>query len=236
MNDRAASRRIAFFGGSFDPVHSGHIEIAKVLTKEFGLDVFVFVPAFHAPHKREFEPASPYHRFAMLALATDGMADIGISTIELEDPESPYTIETMEKVKVKFPETEIFFVIGADSWMDITTWRLWEDVLTSTNIIVVTRPGVEIGFSHVTDEIRERIVDLRGKRNVGAAGPVSAHDSADEDPDDSDRSLSIYITDSVNANVSATALRKSIRDDEDGWKKLVPESAARHIVKYGLYK
>ncbi|MCO6511971.1 MAG: nicotinate (nicotinamide) nucleotide adenylyltransferase [Aridibacter famidurans] len=232
MSDRSANRKIAFFGGSFDPVHSGHIEIAKVLLNEFDLDVFVFVPAFHAPHKREFEPASPYHRFAMLALATDGMEDIGISTIELEDPDSPYTIETMEKVKVKFPDTEIFFVIGADSWMEITTWRLWEDVLTSTNIIVVTRPGVEIAFSHVTDEIRERIVDLRGRRKTGGA----AYDSAGEDPDDSDRSLSIYITDSVNANVSATALRKSIRDSEDGWTKLVPAPAARHIVKYGLYR
>lgn len=234
MSDRAAIRKIAFFGGSFDPVHSGHIEIAKVLLKEFDLDVFVFVPAFHAPHKRDIEPSSPYHRFAMLALATDGMEDIGISTIELEDPDSPYTIETMEKVKVKFPETEIYFVIGADSWMDITTWRLWEDVLTSTNIIVVTRPGVEIGFSHVTSEIRERVVDLRGRRSAKGSDVETEDASGSSEP--SDQSLSIFITDSVNANVSATALRKSIRDGKYGWKKLVPGPAARHIEKYGLYK
>lgn len=254
MSEEAASKKIAFFGGSFDPVHTGHIKIAKTLIVEFGLDVFVFVPAFHAPHKREFEPASPYHRFAMLALATDGPEDVGISTIELEDPDRPYTIETMEKVKANFPDTEIFFVVGSDSWMDITSWRHWEEVLTSTNIIVVTRPGFEIGFSHVTDEIRERIVDLRGRRSEnddpeaepapasgsdeksapydGGSDPGSAPQSSVIRPE----SLSIFITDSVKVDISATGLRRMIRKGDEGWQKLVPESIARHIVKYGLYK
>ncbi|HUF05468.1 MAG TPA: nicotinate (nicotinamide) nucleotide adenylyltransferase [Aridibacter sp.] len=297
MSDEAARKKIAFFGGSFDPVHVGHIEIANTLVTEFGLDVFVFVPAFRAPHKWEFDPASPYHRFAMLALATDGLEDVGISTIEMEDPDRPYTIETMEKVKANFPGTEIFFVIGADSWMDITTWRNWEEVLTSTNIIVVTRPGFEIGFSHLTDEIRERIVDLRRQNSevrsqendVGAgpvpapgnvgAGPVPApaedQDSevrnqesesgaqatglinslrgtegnkneigdgsqAGETPSQSSvlspHSFAIYITDSVNVDISATALRKMIGKGEEGWEKIVPTAVARHIVKYGLYK
>lgn len=235
MSEKTASKKIAFFGGSFDPVHVGHIEIAKTLIVEFGLDVFVFVPAFHAPHKREFEPASPFHRFAMLALATDGLEDVGISTIELEDPDRPYTIETMEKVMTNFPDTEIFFVVGSDSWMDITSWRLWEEVLTATNIIVVTRPGFEIGFSHVTDEVRERIVDLRGQTAEIAGEQADAERAANRSVP-SPGSLKIYITDSVNVDISATGLRRMIGKDDDGWKKLVPGSVARHIVKYGLYK
>lgn len=226
MSEGTDRRRIAFFGGSFDPVHIGHTEIARTLTSEFDLDVFLFVPAYHAPHKRDSDPASAFHRFAMLALATYGIKDVGISTIELEDPEHPYTIETMEKVKNSFRNAEIFFIIGADSWTDVATWRRWDEVLTATNIIVVTRPGFDIDFSHVTDEIRERIVDLRGKKSD--PGAQSAAMTAEGD--------SIFITDAVNRSVSASEIRRMIRKGVEGWEQMVPAAAASHINKYGLYR
>ncbi|REJ75628.1 MAG: nicotinate (nicotinamide) nucleotide adenylyltransferase [Acidobacteria bacterium] len=158
-------RRVAYYGGSFDPVHVGHIKIARTLLKVFELDAFHFVPAWHAPHKRESSPSSPYHRFAMLTAATASYRSLFVSTIELDDPERPYTIDTISKVRSVHRDDDIFFVIGADSWEEITTWRSWEEVLTKVNIIVVTRPGYEIEFDHVTDSILERIVDLRGRES-----------------------------------------------------------------------
>lgn len=232
--------RIAFYGGSFDPVHLGHLEIARRLTAGFELDEFVFIPAFHAPHKRENKPASPFQRFAMLSLVTESEHNFRVSTIELDDPEHPYSIETLSKLNSGMPDEELFFVIGADSWQEITTWRRWEEVLSIVNIIVVTRPGIEITFEHVNEEIQDRIVDLRQQtgdvsreKGVGAA-PVAAQ-RAGRGAKEDDRPR-IYITDSVNVDVSATAIRKLIREGMDGWKKMVPEAASRFIEKYGLYR
>lgn len=213
-------RRIAFYGGSFDPPHCGHLTIARKLGEQFKLDEFVFVPAFHAPHKRDKNPTSAFHRYAMLALATNEQAEISISKLELEAPERPYTFETLERLKNELPSADIFFVMGADSWVDITTWREWEKVLTSVNIVVITRPDYEIGFSHVTAEIRRRIVDLRGGKEV---------DSIAGD-------LKIYISDAVNIDVSATEIRQKIRADENDWRELTSGEVARYIEKYKLYK
>ena len=119
-------KRIAFYGGSFDPPHNGHLTIARKLTEIFELNEFIFVPAFHAPHKKDKNPTSPFHRFAMLALATANESKIKVSKIELEFPEKPYTFETLTRLKNELKDTRIFFVMGADSWQDITTWREWK--------------------------------------------------------------------------------------------------------------
>lgn len=214
-------RKIAYYGGSFDPVHVGHLMVARGITEEFELDGFVFVPAYHAPHKKENKPASPFHRFAMLTAVTDDEPRVRVSSIELEDPDHPYSIETLTKLKATDSGNEIFFVIGADSWQEITTWRRWEEVLTIVDIIVVTRPDVEIGFEHVTEKIRESVVDLRGQNSEAGTQPGETR---------------IYITDRVNVDVSATRIRRMVREDEPGWEEMVPEAAVRHIKKYGLYK
>ena len=217
-------KSIAFFGGSFDPVHNGHLAIARELTTIFALDEFVFIPAFHAPHKPDRKPTSAYHRHAMLSLATIDEPKISISSMELEMPERPYTVETLERLKVSLKNTRIFFVMGADSWMDIRTWREWEKVLTMTNHIVVTRPGYEIGFSHVTDAIRKKIADMRGDI-------LSIHD-----PRQVTRGTRIYITDAVELDISASALRKDIKNDAPGWQANMPAGVAKYIEKYQIYK
>lgn len=223
MNNRriAASpyRRIAFYGGSFDPVHRGHLAIAEKIIELFSLDEFFFVPAFHAPHKKRKKPTSEYHRFAMLALATNDKPKIKISTVELDAPERPFTVETQTKLKNELPDAEIFFVIGADSWLEIDTWRDWESVLTLTNIIVVTRPNYEIDFSHVTDEIRKKIVDLRN----GSEQRTTNNEQR------------IYITDAVQIDISATEIRRKICDNEADWHESVAEEVIEYIEKYELY-
>ncbi len=216
-------KRIAFYGGSFDPLHDGHLTIARTLTEQFELDKFVFIPAFHAPHKKEKKPTSAFHRFAMIALATNTAPKIEVSKMELELPERPYTVETLTRLKNELTDTQIFFVMGADSWAEITTWREWEKVLTLVNIIVVTRPDYEIGFTHVTDEIRARIVDLRKVEEKNQS----------RIPNSESR---IYITDSVRIDISATEIRQKIKENADDWQKDVPNEVANYIEKYELYK
>lgn len=216
-------KRIAFYGGSFDPLHNGHLTIAHKLSEVFALDEFVFIPAFHAPHKKDKKPTSAFHRYAMLCLATNNEAHIKVSRMEIELPEKPYSVETLTRLKNDLTETEIFFVMGADSWQDILTWREWETVLTIVNIIVVTRPDYEIGFSHVTDEIRARIVDLRENSSAKTQRSKDVKKSK------------IYITDAVQIDISATEIRQNIKEKSVDWKKDVPPEVAKYIEKYELY-
>ena len=224
-------KRIAFYGGSFDPLHVGHLEIARALSEQFDLDEFVFIPAFHAPHKKDRKPTSAFHRYAMIALATNDLPKIEVSRIELELPERPYTVETLTRLKNELPTAEIFFVMGADSWADILTWREWETVLTLVDIIVVTRPDYEIGFAHVTDEIRNRINDLRGKFPAKTQRREDAKQSKIKN-----RKSKIYLTDAVQIDVSATEIRQKIKENIDDWRRDVPEEVAKYIEKYELYK
>jgi nicotinate-nucleotide adenylyltransferase len=213
------SRRYAFYGGSFDPAHIGHLAIARGLIEQFRLDHFVFLPAFHAPHKRRSKPTSAYDRYAMLCLMTNEIEDTSVSRMEIELPERPYTFETLTRLLERLPAHEIYFVMGADSWMDITTWFKWEQVMLMTNHIVVTRPGFEISFDHVTDEIRKRVVDLRGG-NVDEGKPES---------------LKIFITDAVKMDISATSIRERIRIGDGSWRSDVTVEVANYIEKYQIY-
>ncbi len=212
--------RIAYFGGTFDPVHNGHLSVGRVLTELFELDRFYFLPAFHAPHKPDRPPTSGYHRFAMLTLATQNERKLAVSTLELEKREKRYTIDTLPELSSAHPDSRVFFVMGADSWADIRTWREWERVLLLTDHIVVTRPGYDISFDHLTDAVRKRIVDLR-------------NGSADQISDDQGRR--IYITDAVRYETSATELRADLSDGELARREDIPIEVANYIEKYELY-
>jgi len=124
-------------------------------------------------------------------------------------------------------ETQLFFIMGADSWMEITTWREWEKVLGLSNHIVVTRPGYDLSAEHVTPAVRARIVDLRGGQEKEQAAAII---------DESDR-IRIYVTDAVNMDVSATAIRQAVRENREAdWLKDVHPAVADYIRKYGLYR
>lgn len=214
-------KKLAFYGGSFDPVHLGHLAVASSLTEMFGFDEFTFIPAFHAPHKRRKKPTSALDRFAMLCLATNSMAGMKVSKIEIEVPERPYTLQTLTRLKGEHPDADLFFVMGADSWTDMTTWHEWEKVLTIANHIVVSRPGYKMGVRHVTDDIRERIVDLRGGSSM---------------PHDRDNSESkIYFTHNVNVPISSSEIRQLIRENDVAWRQDLPVEVANYVEKYQIY-
>src|ERR1044071_6755950 len=157
-----ANRRIALYGGTFDPVHLGHLEVARKVLQLFEIEKVLFIPAQMAPHKIGRPVTEPIHRYAMLALATQDDPRPLISTFELDAPDRRYTVDTIESFQQALSDsTELFFIMGADSWSEITTWRDWERLLSMTNHIVVARPGYEPGAMDV-GALGERIVDLRG--------------------------------------------------------------------------
>jgi nicotinate-nucleotide adenylyltransferase len=221
LTESGQFRNIAFFGGTFDPVHCGHLSIAKAVVELFELDRFFFLPTFHAPHKPDSKPTSGYHRFAMLSLATAEESKISVSTLELDHAKSRYSFDTLTELKTIYPHDRIFFVMGADSWVDIRTWHRWEEVLLLTDHIVVSRPGYDVSFDHVTDDAKARIVDVRGK-----PGPIPTG----TDP-------RIYFTDAVHLDISATEVREDIREDDtlDSIDD-VPDVVAKYIEKYELYR
>lgn len=153
-----AQKRIALYGGTFDPVHIGHVEIARRVSRDFEIEKVVFVPAQVAPHKVGRPVTEPIHRYAMLALATQADPQLIVSTFELDAPDRRYTVDTVEHFQRELGDSsELFFIMGADSWSEITTWRDWKRLLTMINHIVVTRPGFESSKSHV-GELGERVV------------------------------------------------------------------------------
>lgn len=224
MNGR---KRIALYGGTFDPVHVGHLAVARELLRLFALDEVLFIPAHVAPHKREIQVSPAWHRYAMLALATQEDERLRLSTVELDAPERPYTVNTLSRMQAELGQlAQLFFVMGADSWSEITTWREWERVLTLTNHLVVTRPGFELDAGHVTPAIRERMVDLRGVDQEHIARAVSRSEDT-----------KIFVTDAVVMEVSATAVRRAVSEGRDTeWPRLVPPPVADYIKKYRLYQ
>lgn len=214
-------RRIAAFGGTFDPVHNGHVEIARAIVHNFGLDQLLIVPAHRPPHKDPRGIADAYHRYAMAALATLDEQRMIVSTIELESPERPYTYETIERLQSAVGErTRLFFVMGADSFQEINTWREPARILSATDVIVVTRPGHDVASSHLDDRFKHTVIDL-GERNAEL-----------EIPDDD--SHHVYLTGYVNNSVSSTQIRRRVRDGQSV-AGLVPPRVADYISKYGLY-
>ncbi len=211
-------RKVAYYGGSFDPPHRGHLAIASAVLERFPIDRFVFIPAFHAPHKTRLKPTSAYDRYAMLCLATEDEPKMQVSRIEIEAPEKPYSIETIGRLKDLEPNEEIYFVMGADSWMDILTWRRWEELLLAVNHVVITRPGHGISDAHVSPAVRDRIVDMRRGKTF--------EQRADQ---------AIYFSDAVDVPISATAIRSAIRSGTK-WQPDVPDAVAKYIEKYQIYK
>jgi len=217
------SRRIGAYGGTFDPVHNGHMEVVRAVVRDFGLDQLLIIPAHRPPHKGLREIAGDYHRFTMTVLASLDEPRVRVSTMELETPDRPYTFETVESLQSMFgKDTSLFFVMGADSFEEINTWREPARLLTSTNLIVITRPGYDVGVSHLDERFSSRVVDLRGRE-----GETSTSEDTNEHR--------IYMTGCANIGISSTEIRQRVRDRES-IRELVPARVADYISKYELYR
>jgi nicotinate-nucleotide adenylyltransferase len=257
VNEERLRRRIGIYGGTFDPVHYGHLKVAEAVLSAFALDRILFVPAFTPPHKRKRMISSPFHRMAMLALATADSPKMFVSTVELEAPSRPYTIETLRRLQTELQPARLFFMMGADSFIDVTSWRDYEAILSEYDIIVATRPGYrrpngeEDGIQNseeaigalapqLSPRLKRTIVDLRGGAYPSIAelaiAELAIAELADAELADAELNSSrIYLTDYVSVDVSATGIREAVEQGRS-IDDLVPPSVAAYIEKYRLYQ
>ena len=211
-----AARRIGILGGTFDPIHWGHLDIGDVAVSELKL-ARLFVITSNVPPHRPQPLASAYHRFAMVSLAILERPEWRASDLELRHEAPSFTSRTLDLFHERgYLSSELFFVIGADAFAEIASWRDYPRILDAAHFAVVSRPGFPV------KELPGRLPRLAARM---ARPPID--EVAQIDP-------LIILLDAPTANVSSTAIRQQLAEGEP-ISGLVPPHVQQHIEHHGLY-
>jgi nicotinate-nucleotide adenylyltransferase len=222
---------VALFGGTFDPIHRGHIKVARVAAERFKLREVWFVPADIPPHKQKAPVTSYFHRYSMVALALAGEMDFLPSLLEAPDPEAhverkpSYSIDTVRVVKAGLRRGDrLYFLIGIDAFRDIAKWHEAEALLKECEFIVAARPGYSLAdvASSLPKGLRPSPAEMREFRASKFEGPL--HFSG----------VTLRMLPETHEDVSATQIRAAVRSSRR-LTELVPEAVAEYIRKEGLY-
>ncbi len=170
------ARRLGILGGTFDPVHVGHIDVGDAAHAALQLTDMVLVTSNVPPHRPQ-PLTSAYHRFAMVAIAVPGRPDWRASDLELRSDAPSYTSRTLERFHDRgYDAAELFFVIGADAFAEIAAWSDYPDILEAAHFAVVSRPGYPVAqVSERLPQLRARMVTNPG-RCAGVGDPVDYFD------------------------------------------------------------
>ncbi len=198
--------KVGIMGGTFDPIHYGHLVIANEVLFKFNLKKIIFVPTGKPPHKRSAALADSYHRYMMSQFATMTNPDFDVSNIEVEKDGISYTVDTIEELKKKYEKTRFYFITGTDAVLDLPNWKSPEKILKLCTFISVNRPG------YVDDELENKLNNLMEDYN----GEI----------------LSIK---APQLKISSTDIRDRISENRP-IKYLLPENVEQYILKKGLYK
>jgi nicotinate-nucleotide adenylyltransferase len=231
MNDPTENdpiQNVALYGGSFDPVHLGHLAVARAAAERFRLERVYFVPADVQPLKAQQRVTNFYHRHAMLALALEGEKRFLPSLLEAPEivraagqPVS-YTVDTVARMRARLKNRErLYFLIGMDAFQQISKWRAAVELLRSVEFIVASRPGFPL-----QDVAQALPMELRpdeaSARKLLETGTLETNGAT------------IHLLADVNEEVSATAIRQAARRGV-GLEKLVPRGVADYIAKLKIY-
>lgn len=143
-NDASQGNKVGIMGGTFDPIHFGHLVTAEAARHQFQLQRVIFIPAARPPHKTNRTISSPEHRLAMTRLAVQSNPHFEVSDMELTRPGPSYTIDTVAGVRRMDPGSDIYFITGADAVLEILTWHRVEELLATCKFIAATRPGYRL--------------------------------------------------------------------------------------------
>jgi nicotinate-nucleotide adenylyltransferase len=215
--------RIGILGGTFDPVHLGHLHVAVAVLEALDLDEVLLVPAHDPPHRPSLPFASTYHRFAMLALAVAGRKGLLASDLELSEPGPSYTARTLSGLNASgCSPLQLFFITGSDAFAEIATWKDYPAFLESSNFVAVSRPGLPAAnLRGMLPQLAPRMLDLDLKeKRTGPSAEVS--------------SPAVFLVDIVTPDVSSTAVRSRVKNGQP-LTGLVPEAVEGHIRRHGLY-
>lgn len=225
MTDR---RRTGILGGTFDPIHVGHLALAEAARRALSLDQVMLLPARVPPHRPHEPEASPFHRFAMAALAAIGRPGLLVSDIELLRQGPSYTADTLRALHAAgYTAESLYFLTGADAFAEIATWREFPGVLNLAHFVVCARPGAPL--SMVTDRVPEvagRVVE----------GPRRANGTDRPTPDRpaGATGTTVMFLDADTPAVSSTDIRNALRTGRP-LAGLVPPDVDAYIRRHGLY-
>jgi nicotinate-nucleotide adenylyltransferase len=215
-------KRMGLFGGTFNPIHTGHLQAAGEILDRFALERILFIPSNIPPHKSLQDMASAADRLEMVRLACGSDPRFVPSDVEVEAGEISYSILTLRRLRRLYPETDFFFLLGVDAFRDIRTWRQHDRVIEECRFIVMTRPGTAFSAA-------ESVIEGEWRDWTRRLAP-------EERPGEADLSdFRIFLTPIRALNVSATEIRRRIRTGENVRDGL-PGSVAAYIRKRGLYR
>jgi nicotinate-nucleotide adenylyltransferase len=212
------SARLGILGGTFDPIHVGHLDAADAASAAMALEEIVLIPAHDQP-LRVIEPrASVYQRFAMTVLAVEDRPECHVSDMELVRQGRSYTEDTLRGLHAGGRRgSQLFFILGTDAFAGIAAWHGYPGFLDLANFVVIARPGTSI------DEATRRTPELRERMSPVPREPVA-----------SDGPTRIFLVHAHTRDVSSTIVRERLASGQP-IDELVPRAVARHIYKHHLY-
>lgn len=203
-------KRIGVMGGTFDPIHTGHLVTAEEAWRQFELDQVLFVPSGHPPHKEERKSLEPENRYLMTVIATATNPHFAVSRMEIDRPGPSYTIDTVKEIhRLYGKNTDVFFITGADAILEILTWKEPEKVLQECTFIAATRPGYDL------KRLEDSLPEVEKARHS-------------TDP-------RVLVMEIPALAISSTDIRRRVRERQP-IRYLVPEGVAEFIEKNGFYR
>ena len=203
--------KVGIMGGTFNPIHFGHLVTAEEALKQFCLDKVIFIPTGNPPHKTSGILAGPEDRYLMTVIATASNPDFFVSRIEIDRKKTSYTIDTLKELKNIFRDSaDLYFITGADAILEILSWKEPREIMQYCSFIAATRPGYDI----------KKIEELKSKLDSFRINSDGAQ---------------IYLMEIPALAISSTDIRNRIKSKRS-IKYLLPESVSNYLLKHGLYK
>ncbi len=216
MNNSNRQRAIGFLGGTFDPIHFGHLRPALEISEAIALQKLYLMPNHIAPHKSASH-CTAEQRSEMVKLAIAGQPTMAIDTRELKRHKASYTIDTLKELKRVYPTTPICFIMGMDSLVNFDSWFKWQEILDYCHLIISQRPQWQPHFNSTVQALVERCT-TRDKQEL--------HDL---------QCGKIYFQDTSQLDISSTKIRRLLRNAHS-IDYLVPEAVNHYIKEQHLYQ
>lgn len=204
------AKRIGIMGGTFDPIHNGHLVAGSEVAEIFDLDVVYFVPTGHPWQKKDKKVSAAEDRYLMTVIATASNPRFLVSRVDIDREGDTYTVDTLHDMRKQFPDDELFFITGADALEKIITWRDWESMFDLAHFVGVTRPGYEL--------------PVPGGDSEADLGPLQREVDAGR----------LSLVDIPAMAISSTDIRRRAEEGRPVWY-LVPEGVVQYITKHGMY-
>jgi nicotinate-nucleotide adenylyltransferase len=220
--------RIGLFGGTFNPIHRGHLRAASEVKKSFNLDQVFLIPAALPPHKTPGAVAGAEDRLKMIHLAIEGLAGITVSDVELNRPGPSYTIDTVYDFKQTFADdSRIYLMMGLDAFLEINTWKSHAELLEQIAFIIMARPDEDYRDAHQGWKILENYLKLTLSEDYEFQAAPDCYYSEGKPP--------IHIIDIDALDISSTKIRENVKKKKT-IEHLVPARVAEFIQSKGLYR